>query len=91
MADIAAIEAIWGETRKKFGANGPYLFGQNFGAADAMFAPVVTRFLTWRPEISATTKTYCDAVRAHPLIDAWYRDAAAEPAAWLIPEYETVP
>ena len=89
LVDIAAIEKIWAEARAKFGSNGPFLFGATFGAADAMFAPVVTRFLTWRPEISPMTQAYCDAVRAHPLVDEWYRKAAAEPDAWLIPEYET--
>lgn len=89
LADIAAIEQLWADTRAQFGAGGPYLFGQNFGAADAMYAPVVTRFLTWRPEISAATQAYCAAVRAHPLVDEWYRDAAAEPESWTLIDYET--
>lgn len=88
LADIARIEAIWRETRQRFGNGGPYLFGAGFNAADAMFAPVVTRFLTWRPEISAATRGYCDAVRAHPLIAEWYDGAAAEPTEWLLPDYE---
>lgn len=88
LADIARIEAIWRETRQRFGNGGPYLFGARFNAADAMFAPVVTRFLTWRPEISAATRGYCDAVRAHPLIAEWYDGAAAEPTEWLLPDYE---
>jgi len=54
-----------------------------------MYAPVVTRLLTWRPEISAATQAYCDAVRGHPLMVEWYRAAAAEPAEWLQPDYET--
>ena len=53
-----------------------------------MYAPVVTRFLTWRPEISPGTHAYCDAVRAHPLVSAWYDGAAAEPDDWLLPDYE---
>lgn len=91
LADIAAIETLWAGTRERFGAGGPYLFGANFGAADVMFAPVVTRFLTWKPEISAATQAYCDAVRAHSLIDEWYRGAAAEPESWTLPGYENVP
>ncbi len=47
LADIARIEAIWRGTRAGFGAGGPFLFGQDFNAADAMFAPVVTRLLTY--------------------------------------------
>ncbi len=53
-----------------------------------MYAPVVTRLLTWQPEITAETRAYCDAVRAHPLVAAWYDGAAAEPAEWKLPDYE---
>jgi glutathione S-transferase len=88
LADISRIEAMWAETRQRFGAGGPFLFGAEFTAADVMYAPVVTRFLTWRPEISAGTRSYCDAVRGHPLASAWYEGAAAEPAEWLLPDYE---
>ena len=90
LADVAHIEATWAETRHRFGAGGPFLFGAAFTAADAMFAPVVTRFFTWRPEISDATRAYCDAVRAHPLVSDWYDGAAAEPDDWLLPDYETV-
>ena len=88
LADIARIEVIWRETRAAFGAGGPFLFGAEFGAADAMFAPVVTRFLTYRPEIAADTQAYCDAVRAHPLVEQWYALAAEEPAEWRMAHYE---
>jgi glutathione S-transferase len=67
------------------------LFGAAFTAADVMYAPVITRFLTWRPEISATTNAYVDAVRAHPLVTEWYDAAALEPADWLVEEYEQTP
>jgi glutathione S-transferase len=87
-ADVARIEAMWAETRQRFGAGGPFLFGATFTAADAMYAPVVTRFLTWRPEIGPDTRAYCAAVRAHPLVDAWYEGAAREPTEWLLPDYE---
>jgi glutathione S-transferase len=89
LADIARIEAIWAECLALHG--GPFLFGRGFGLADAMYAPVVTRFLTWQPELSATSRAYCDAVRAHPLVERWYADAAAEPAAWRLPKYEDIP
>ena len=91
LADIARIEAIWQQTRTRFGAGGAFLFGAAFTAADAMYAPIVARFLTYRPELSATARAYCDAVRAHPLVAAWYEAAAAEPAAWLLDKYETRP
>jgi glutathione S-transferase len=91
LKDIAAIEALWADTRARFGSGGPFLFGASFGAADAMFAPVVARFLGWKPEVSAETAAYCAAVRGHPLVAEWYDGAAAEPEAWLIEEYERAP
>ena len=89
-ADIDRIEAIWTTTREKFGAGGPFLFGRDFGAADAMYAPVVARFLSYHPALSAGSRAYCDAVRAHPLVEEWYRGAFAEPEDWRVPVYENV-
>ena len=88
LADIARIEAIWRDCRGRFGAGGPYLFGAGFTVADAMYAPVVCRFLTYQPELSAASSAYCDAVRAHPLMEEWYRAAAAEPESWRLPAVE---
>jgi glutathione S-transferase len=87
-ADIARIEAIWRETRERFGAGGPFLFGAAFTVADAMYAPVVTRLLTYRPAVTPASAAYCAAVRAHHLVDAWYRAAAGEPDSWQIAHYE---
>jgi glutathione S-transferase len=91
LADIARIEAIWANARQSHGAGGPYLFGASLTAADVMYAPVITRFLTWRPEISSATQAYVDAVRAHPLVAEWYDAAALEPADWLVDDYEQTP
>lgn len=88
LEDIARIEAIWSAARAEFG--GPFLFGAGFGAADAMFAPVVARFLTWRPVLKAASLNYCNTVRAHKLVAEWYDGAAAEPAAMLQEGYETL-
>ncbi len=88
LADIARIETIWAETRARFGGGGDFLFGATFNAADAMYAPVVARLLGYRPDLTAASRAYCDAVRAHPLIMAWYSDAAAEPEAWNQARYE---
>jgi len=87
LADIARVEAIWGEALHAHG--GPFLFGRSFGLADAMFAPVVTRFLTWQPELREVSRGYVAAVRAHPLVERWYAEAAAEPAEWLLEKYES--
>lgn len=86
LADIARIEAIWAEALGAHG--GPFLFGATLGLADAMYAPVVTRFLTWVPELTERSRAYVAAVRAHPLMERWYAEAAAEPAAWLLDKYE---
>lgn len=91
LRDIARIEAMWADTRARFGASGPFLFGAVFGAADAMFAPVVTRFLGWGVAMSAETATYCSAVRAYPLVAEWYDEAAKEPEDGLIADYEAMP
>lgn len=90
LADITRIEALWAQTRDNFGAGGPYLFGATLNAADAMYAPVVTRFLTYQPLILPQTQAYCDAVRAHPLMQEWYGFAAKEPACWLVDKYENM-
>ncbi|HEY8288102.1 MAG TPA: glutathione S-transferase family protein [Acetobacteraceae bacterium] len=91
LADIARIEKLWAETRAAYADGGPYLFGARFGAADAMYAPVVARFIGWKPNLTAATRTYCAAVRAHPLVASWFDAAAREPPAWLVPDYEREP
>jgi glutathione S-transferase len=71
------IEAIWSECRDKFGKGGPFLFG-HFTAADAMYAPVVTRFDTYGGDLAPVTNAYVDAVLGTPAMKEWYADAAAE-------------
>jgi glutathione S-transferase len=87
--DIERIDGIWSTTRFRFGAGGPFLFGADFTAADAMYAPVVARFLTYAPRLSPGARDYCDAVRAHPLIESWYQAASVEPRDWFIEKMET--
>lgn len=86
VADIARVEAIWAEALSAHG--GPFLMGAEFGAVDAMYAPVVARFITWQPVLSTTSQRYMAAVRAHPLVARWYDEAAIEPAEWLLDRYE---
>jgi glutathione S-transferase len=86
LADIARVEAIWADAIAAHG--GPFLMGTEFGAVDAMYAPVVARFITWQPELSTTSQRYMAVVRAHPLVARWYDEAAMEPAEWLLDRYE---
>ena len=88
LRDIARIEAIWRETRTRHGGGGPFLFGAAFTLADAMYAPVAARFLTYRPELAADSAAYCAAVRGQHLVADWYAAAAQEPVAWRIAKYE---
>ncbi len=81
--DIARIEQIWREAR-----NGAFLCGSVFGAADAMYAPVVARLLSYQVDLSAESLDYCRQVRTHPLVAAWYDAAAREPVEWRLARYE---
>jgi len=90
LSDIARIDRLWQDTRARFGGDGEFLFGASFGNADVMFAPVVARLLTYRPDLSAVSQAYCSAVRRHPLVSAWYDAASEEPSAWLLTKYESV-
>jgi glutathione S-transferase len=83
--DVTRIDAIWTECRNKYGAGGPFLFG-TFGAADAMFAPVVWRFHTYAVEVSATALNYMGAMMALPAWNEW-RDAARR-ETWVLAEDE---
>ena len=86
-ANIARIEDIWRDCRARHGAGGPFLFGR-FGAADAMFAPVVTRFQTFAVPVAAETRAYMDTMLAMPAFSAWVKDALAE--NWIIDRVEKV-
>ena len=80
-ADIARICDIWRDCRGRFGAGGPYLFG-SATIADAAFAPVVSRFVTYGVELDAVSAAYPDAVMDHPAMRAWLAEAETEP--WVI-------
>lgn len=83
--DVARIEQLWADARGRFGASGPFLFG-DFCAADAMFAPVVSRLRTYQFEVSSISQDYMDAVFEHPAFIKWRSDAFQEP--WHIGAYE---
>lgn len=76
-ADIDRIAVIWRECINTYG--GPYLFGSKACMADAMFAPVVTRFLTYGVELDAVCRAYCDTVMALEPVQEWVAAALAEP------------
>jgi glutathione S-transferase len=86
-SDIARIATLWQQAHGRYGHGGPFLFGSVFGAVDAMFAPVVTRLISY-DAVPASARAYVDAVRAHELVARWYALAAAEPASWLLPAME---
>ena len=86
-ADIARVEAVWRAARHST----RFLYSDTFGAADAMYAPVITRFLSYLPELAVDSRAYCQAVREHPLVADWYAAAAQEPDAWQLAHYEALP
>jgi glutathione S-transferase len=84
-ADVARVQAIWTDARARYGAGGPFLFGK-FTAADAMYAPVVQRFVAYDIDVSAPVKAYMQAMIALPPWQEWRRAALRE--TWVIPKFE---
>ena len=85
-ADINRIMAIWRDCRTRLGKDGgDFLFGE-FTIADAMYAPVVTRFRTYRIELEREADAYCDAVMALPAMQEWLAAAKNEPM--IVEAYE---
>ena len=84
-ADIARIQAIWQESRSRFGASGPFLYGA-FSIADAMYAPVVTRFQTYGVGMTGVVAAYAREILQLPALRAWVEQAHAEPET--VAQYE---
>lgn len=84
-ADVKAIQESWRRCRNEFGAEGPFLFGK-FSGADAMYAPVVTRFDTYDITVDDDTRDYMNAVRGLPAFQAWEKAGLEEP--WRVPSDE---
>jgi len=82
-ANVKRIEEIWSECRAKYG--GPFLFG-GFCAADAMYAPVVSRLNTYGLKVGHEARVYMDTMMALPAWGEWRKGALAE--AWIVPEDE---
>ncbi len=81
--EIARIVAIWSDCRTRFGGTGNFLFGR-FGAADAFYAPVATRFVTYGVALEDAAADYRDALVTRPDLRQWIAAAKAEP--WVIDE-----
>ncbi len=76
-ADLARVKDIWRESRTQYAVAGPWLFGQ-YSIADAMYAPVVFRFLTYGVGEPGAVDEYMQTVARDPLVQEWVRDSEAE-------------
>jgi glutathione S-transferase len=86
-ADVDRVDEIWIDCRRQFGEQrgGPWLFG-DYSIADAMYAPVVLRFNTYRAQVSDTTRWYMAAALEDPAMQEWVKAAQKEP--WTIQHSE---
>lgn len=75
--DVERIRTIWTECLETYG--GPYLFGEQLTLADAMYAPVCTRFRTYAVALDAELQAYCERIFDWPLMQEWTEGAVAEP------------
>ena len=76
-ADIDRVLAIWQDCLETYG--GPFLFGKQPCIADAMYAPVVTRFMTYDVQLSPSAAAYCEQMMALPAMQEWVHAAKSEP------------
>jgi len=85
--EINRVMAIWRDCRKRFGerAKGDFLFGR-FSIADATFAPIVTRFRTYKIKLERDAESYCETIIALPALQEWTASARNEPM--VINKYE---
>jgi glutathione S-transferase len=84
-ANASRIDAMWTDCRRRYSGSGPFLFGK-FSNADAMYAPVVSRFATYDVRVGPASRTYMEAIMALPAYAEWKAAGIQEP--WLIPEDE---
>jgi glutathione S-transferase len=85
IAELARIMELWAQARARFGADGEFLFGA-FGAADIMFAPVVTRIVTYQLPVARFATGYMEAVLNHRWMQDWI--AGAQEEDWVLQQYE---
>lgn len=86
--EIERILTLWAQARARFGGGGDFLFGQ-WCAVDIMYAPVVTRFITYSVPLPPFAELYMKAVLSHPHVGEWIDKAQDEP--WVIDHYEHEP
>jgi glutathione S-transferase len=86
--EIERILQLWAQARARFGGSGPFLFG-DWCAVDMMYAPVVTRFITYSVPMPPFAELYMKAVLSHPHVIEWIDKAQDEP--WVIEQYEHEP
>ncbi|MES2986312.1 MAG: glutathione S-transferase family protein [Pseudomonadota bacterium] len=83
--ELARIMELWAQARARFGGEGQFLFG-DFGAVDMMFAPVVTRIVTYSLPVPRFAQAYMLAVLQHPFMQDWI--ASAQEEDWVIEQFE---
>ena len=83
--EIERILQLWAQARARFAGTGPFLFG-DWCATDMMYAPVVTRFITYSVPLPPFAELYMKAVLSHPHVIEWIDKAQDEP--WVIEQYE---
>ncbi|HSQ99016.1 MAG TPA: glutathione S-transferase family protein [Sphingomicrobium sp.] len=84
--EIDRILQLWAQARARFGGTGDFLFG-DWCAADMMYAPVVTRLITYSVNVPSFAGIYMKNVLSHPDVNEWIDKAQDEP--WVIDRYET--
>ena len=79
--DIRRIIDVWSDCRQRFGEQGKFLFGA-YSFADAVFAPVVSRFVTYGVSVEGAAAQYLEAAWSWPALQVWAEAAQVEP--WVI-------
>ena len=83
--EIDRIMQLWAQARARWGGTGDFLFG-DWCAADMMYAPVVTRFITYGVKVPNFAGAYMKCVLSHPAVNEWIDKAQDEP--WVIDQYQ---
>lgn len=86
-ADVLRLSSYWKRFRAELGNNGPFTFGE-FGAVDAMFAPLATRIRSYEIPVDRQTHEYVDAIHSLPAFQKWHQAAVAEP--WRIASTDNI-